>query len=32
MANLFVTMLDSMNIPVDSLGDSNGELNDLSDI
>ena len=32
MANLFVGMLDRMNIPVDSLGDSNGELNDLSDI
>ncbi len=32
MANLFIAMLDRMNIPVDSLGDSNGELNDLSDI
>ena len=32
MANFFLAMLDRMNIPVDSLGDSNGELNDLSDI
>jgi hypothetical protein len=32
MANLFLAMLDRMSIPVDSLGDSNGELNDLSDV
>jgi hypothetical protein len=32
MANLFVSMLDRMGIPVDSLGDSNGNLADLSDV
>jgi hypothetical protein len=32
MANLFVAMLDRMDLPVESLGDSNGELNDLSEI
>jgi hypothetical protein len=32
MANLFIAMLDRMGIPVESLGDSNGELNDLSEI
>jgi hypothetical protein len=32
MANLFVSMLDRMEIPVDSLGDSNGKLSFLSDL
>ncbi len=32
MANLFVAMLDRMGVPVDSLGDSNGNLADLSDV
>jgi hypothetical protein len=32
MANLFVAMLDRMKVPVEQLGDSNGELNDLSGI
>jgi len=32
MANLFVAMLDRMNVPVDKLGDSNGQLGYLSDI
>jgi hypothetical protein len=32
MANLFVSMLDRMGVPVDSLGDSNGKLADLSDV
>ena len=32
MANLFVAMLDRMGVPVESLGDSNGELGYLSDI
>ncbi|MDQ2901491.1 MAG: hypothetical protein M3Y07_17090, partial [Acidobacteriota bacterium] len=32
MANLFVTMLDKMSVPVEHLGDSNGELGYLSDI
>ncbi|MBI4905457.1 MAG: DUF1552 domain-containing protein [Acidobacteria bacterium] len=30
MANLFLAMLDRMNVPVDSLGDSTGRLNLLS--
>ena len=32
MANLFVAMLDRMGVPVESLGDSNGELGYLSDV
>ena len=32
MANLFVSMLDRMGVPVESLGDSNGSLADLSDL
>ena len=32
MANLFVAMLDRMGVPVEQLGDSNGELGYLSDI
>ena len=32
MANLFVAMLDRMGVPVDSLGDSNGQLGYLSDL
>jgi Protein of unknown function (DUF1552) len=32
MANLFVAMLDRMGVPVEKLGDSNGELGYLSDI
>jgi hypothetical protein len=32
MANLFVTMLDKMSVPVDSLGDSNGKLGYLSNL
>jgi hypothetical protein len=32
MANLFIAMLDRMGVPTEKLGDSNGELNDLSDI
>jgi hypothetical protein len=32
MANLFIAMLDRMKIPVERLGDSNGELNYLSDL
>ncbi|MCU1261505.1 MAG: hypothetical protein JWO80_4390 [Bryobacterales bacterium] len=32
MANLFIAMLDRMKVPVERLGDSNGELNYLSDI
>jgi hypothetical protein len=32
MANLFVAMLDRMGTPVESIGDSNGELGYLSDI
>ncbi len=32
MANLFIAMLDRMKIPVEKLGDSNGELSDLSDL
>lgn len=32
MANLFVSMLDRMGVPVDSLGDSSGRLADLSDV
>ncbi len=32
MANLFVSMLDRMGVPVESLGDSNGNLADLSDV
>jgi hypothetical protein len=32
MANLFIAMLDRMKVPVERLGDSNGELNRLSDI
>lgn len=32
MANLFVSMLDRMGVPVEQLGDSNGHLADLSDI
>jgi hypothetical protein len=32
MANLFIAMLDKMNVPVDSLGDSNGKLGYLSDL
>jgi hypothetical protein len=32
MANLYVAMLDRMGVPVESLGDSNGELGYLSDI
>ncbi|MDQ6663166.1 MAG: DUF1552 domain-containing protein [Acidobacteriota bacterium] len=32
MANLFVTMLDKMDVPVEHLGDSNGELEHLSGI
>ena len=32
MGNLYVAMLDRMGVPVESLGDSNGELGYLSDI
>jgi hypothetical protein len=32
MANLFVSMLDRMGVPVDALGDSSGKLADLSDV
>jgi len=32
MANLFVSMLDSMGIPIESLGDSKGELAHLTDL
>jgi hypothetical protein len=32
IANLFVSMLDRMNIPVDAHGDSNGRLEGLSDL
>lgn len=32
MANLFVSMLDRMGVPVEKLGDSNGQLGYLSDI
>lgn len=32
MANLFVAMLDRMGVPVETLGDSSGELGYLSDI
>ncbi len=32
MANLFVAMLDRMGVPVESLGDSNGNLGYLSDL
>jgi hypothetical protein len=32
ITNLFVSMLDRMNVPVDRHGDSNGRLNDLSDL
>jgi hypothetical protein len=32
MANLFVAMLDTMGVPIESLGDNNGELGYLSDI
>ena len=32
MANLYVAMLDRMGVPVESLGDSNGELGYLSDL
>ena len=30
MANLFVSMLDRMSVPVETLGDSNGQLRELS--
>ena len=29
-ANLFLTMLDTLGVPMDSLGDSTGKLNPLS--
>jgi hypothetical protein len=32
MSNPFLTMLDKVDAPVDSLGDSNGQLRDLSDV
>ena len=32
MANLFVAMLDRMNVPVEKLGDSSGQLGYLSDL
>jgi hypothetical protein len=32
MANLYVAMLDRMGVPVESLGDSNGEVGYLSDL
>jgi hypothetical protein len=32
MANLFVTMLDKMGLPGETLGDSNGRLDQLSDL
>lgn len=32
MANLFVAMLDRMGVPVESVGDSNGQLGYLSDL
>ena len=32
MANLFVAMLDRMGVPVETLGDSNGQLGYLSDL
>ncbi len=32
MANLFISLLDRMDVPVESLGDSNGKLADLSGI
>jgi hypothetical protein len=32
MANLFLSMLDRMGVPVDSWGDSNGRLDGLSDL
>lgn len=32
MANLFVAMMDRLGVPVESLGDSNGELGYLSDL
>jgi hypothetical protein len=32
MANLFVAMMDRMGVPVESLGDSNGELGYLSEL
>ena len=32
MANLFVSMLDRMGVPVDTVGDSTGKLSELSDL
>jgi hypothetical protein len=32
MANLFLSMLDSMGAPTDALGDSKGELQHLTDL
>jgi hypothetical protein len=32
ITNLFVSMLDRMSVPIDRHGDSNGRLNDLSDL
>ena len=32
MANLFLTLLDKMDVPVDNLGDSDGKLRELSEL
>ena len=32
MTNLFLTLLDKMGVPVDRLGDSNGQLHELSEL
>lgn len=32
MANLFLSMLDRMNVPIDHLGDSNGKVADLGEL
>ncbi len=32
MANLFLTLLDKMDVPVDRLGDSDGKLRELSEL
>ena len=32
MTNLFVTMLDRVGVPAEKLGDSNGKLQELTDL
>ena len=32
MANLLLTLLDKMDVPLDRLGDSNGQLHELSEL